>query len=1096
MLRLRRSRTLSAMAPIAILAALLAIPIGLSAQEIYVTGTVRDADTGAAVEGVAVQVVGLTGGTFTNTNGQYRIQAPSDGRLQFSRIGYAPVEVDIDGRTAVDVVLSVEATQLNALVVTGYQTQRRGDITSAVSTVNTDAIEIETTASVLQRLDGAVPGVVVENSGSPGSRSTVRIRGVSSFQNNDPLYIIDGQPVEESYANFLNPHDVENIQVLKDASAASIYGSRASNGVIIITTKKGQQGGAPQFNVDARFGLSQPTRGYDDFLLSDPLDYFEFVRRRYENAGQDVPGWLTALYGDPNNPSIPEYIYAPADVGDRDQWGRITNVDESLYAYPNTLIMPGSEGTNWWDEVFGTGEVRDVNVSVRGGSQNARYAIGLNYFDQIGTAIYNEFERGTVRVNTDFTSGRLTIGENLTVAVEESYGGMSDPDGYAEDGIIGKNILQQPIIPVYDIAGNYASGKATGLGNNTNPVKIAENGKDNKNYNTRIFGNVFLRFALTDWLDANSSFGVNRGDGTWYGYNPIFPENSEPNLVDNIYEGQSRFTNYTWNNTLNLDRSFLDRHNVNMLIGQEAIWGNSRTISGGMSELVSTNLDSRYIQQSLGNPDTQNVNSSGGESSLLSFFGKVDYNYDSRYYLSGTLRRDGSSRLSEDNRWGNFPAFSAGWRVSEESFMQDLESITNLMLRFSWGVTGNQNIAAGRTVDWFGGDVGSAFYDIGGTGTSAEAGYRQVAIGNDDLKWEENESTNLGVDVEFMGGAANFVLDVYQRDSNNLLFNPPLPAAAGQAQAPIVNVGEVRNRGFDASLGFRGQFGNGITWGVDLNGAAYTNEIIRIDGEREFFFGPITTRTATQSVTINEIGSPIGAFYGLEQVGFFQSQQEIDQLNAQAQQATGNPDAEYQAGAAPGRFRFADTNGDGVVNASDRTVIGSPHPDFTSSLNLSLGWGSWDFAANLFGSFGNEIFDIQKEFYVFAYFPQNVRADLLTDSWTESNQDAKYPRLDVTDTYSQAPSSFHVEDGSYVRLRSLQVGYALPDNLVGGINNARVYIRGENLFTITGYDGLDPSLPASAINAAGMDVRDQARGIDRGVYPTNRIFSIGFGLGF
>ncbi|HUP19442.1 MAG TPA: TonB-dependent receptor [Gemmatimonadota bacterium] len=1087
-------------ARLALVAALFALPAAAEGlqERTTVTGTVRDGSTGQPLEGVAVQLVGLPGGTFTNAEGRYVIQAPANGRLQFSRIGYAPMELEINGRSTVDATLGISATELDALVVTGYQTQRRGDITSAVSTVNADALELETSASVLQRLDGAVPGVVVENSGSPGSRSTVRVRGVSSFQNNDPLYIIDGQPVEETFANFLNPHDIESIQVLKDASAASIYGSRASNGVIIITTKKGLQSGAPQFSVDARFGLSQPVRGYDDFLMTDPLDYFEFERRRYVNSGQVIPDWLTAIYGDPDNPSIPQYIYAPSGVGTRDEWGRITGIDESVYSFPNLLIMPGSQGTNWWDAVFGTGDVKDVNIAVRGGSANARYAVGVNYFDQVGTAIFNEFERGTVRVNSDFTSGRLTIGENLTVSVEEAYGGIAG-DNFGEGNILGKNILSQPVIPIYDVGGNFASGKATGLGNNTNPVKIAENGQDNRSTNTRIFGNVFVRLGLTDWLDANSSLGINRGDGLFWGYNPITPENSEPNFIDGIFEGQFRFTTFTWNNTLNLNRTFQDRHNLNALVGQEAVWGSSRNLNGSMSDLVSTNIDSRFIQPALGNPATRNVTSSGGESSLLSFFGKVDYNFDSRYYLSGTLRRDGSSRLSENNRWGTFPALSAGWRASEEAFMQENDLISNLMLRFGWGVTGNQNIAAGRTVDWFGGSVGTSFYDIGGTNTSVVPGYRQVAIGNPNLKWEENESMNLGVDVEFLGGATTFVLDVYQRDSDNLLFNPPLPAAAGLASAPIVNVGEVRNTGFDAQLGFRGTFANGIGWGVDLNGATYSNEIVRIDGERTFFFGPVGTRTATAAgggVTRNQIGHPIGSFYGLEHVGFFQTQEEIDALNAQARAATGDPDAVYQDGAAPGRFRFADVNGDGVVNAADRTIIGDPHPDFTTGLNLTLDWGRWDLGANVFGSFGNDIFDVQKEFYVFAVFPTNVRRDLLTDSWTPENTNAKYPRLDATDVFSLEPSSFYVEDGSYVRMRSLQVGYQIPPSLVRGLDNARVYIRGENLFTITGYDGLDPSLPALQANAAGMDVRDQARGIDRGVYPTSRTISIGFGLGF
>ncbi|MGH7447329.1 MAG: SusC/RagA family TonB-linked outer membrane protein, partial [Longimicrobiales bacterium] len=309
--------------------------------------------------------------------------------------------------------------------------------------------------------------------------------------------------------------------------------------------------------------------------------------------------------------------------------------------------------------------------------------------------------------------------------------------------------------------------------------------------------------------------------------------------------------------------------------------------------------------------------------------------------------------------------------------------------------------------------------------------------------------------------------------------------------------GQMRNRGIDFAIGYRGSLGSDIGWNVNFNGAHYRNRIVRIDGEQEFFFGPITTRTATQGVTINQVGDPIGSFYGLEVSGIFQTQAEIDALNAAARAATGDPAAVYQANAAPGRFRFADVDGDGVVTAADRTIIGSPHPDFTAGLNLGLDWRRWDFGATLFGTFGNEIFDVQKEFYVFRVFPTNVRRDLLTDSWTgPETPNAKYPRLDANDVFSSAPSSFYVEDGSYVRLRSLQVGYTVPESWVRGFGNVRVYVRGENLFTITGYDGLDPSLPALSATAAGMDVRDQARGIDRGVYPTNRTLSVGFGLGF
>ena len=1107
-----RGFALTWLAVLAVGAGFLALPAAAAAQQSTVTGTVTDQQTGQPLTAATVTVVGTSAGTLTDASGRYTIQAPPSGTLNVGRLGYGTVEIPIEGRTNIDVQLSVSATQLEELVVTGYGTQRRGDITSAISSVDMDAVEDQTSSSVIQRLSGRVAGVTVDHSGSPGARSTVRIRGISSFQNNDPLYIIDGVPVEETYANFLNPNDVENIQVLKDASAASIYGARANNGVIIITTKKGQRGAAPQVNVDLAYGIANAYRGYDDFLIQDPLDYFEFEKRRYNNAGLRLPTSLTAIYGDTLNPTIPQYIYAHPSTwvdtdgdgeGDTDQWGRPI-VDESRYSFPNALIMPGSAGTNWWDEVFGTGETKDANVSVRGGAENARYSVGFSYFDQSGTAVGNRFQRGTVRVNTDFNSGRFTVGENLTVALEEAYGGNGG-DGFGEGGLIGKNILSQPVIPVYDIGGWWASGKSPGLGNNSNPVKEAARGPDNRSRNTRIFGNAFARVDLIDGLWTNTSLGINAGEGSFRGYTPLRPEDSEPSLVNGINESNNYFTNWTITNTLNLQRTLAEQHNLSLIAGHEAIHSRNRGISGSMNGLVSTDVNARYIQAALGDPATRNVSSGGGVGALLSWFGKADYNFDGRYYLSGTLRRDGSSRLGEAYRWGTFPSFSLGWRVSEEPFMADNSFITNLMLRAGWGVTGNQNIPGGRTVSGFGGSIASSFYDISGSDNSVATGYRQTSIGNPDLKWEENQTTNIGMDLEILG-TTTLELDVYERNSDNLLFNPPLPATAGNAAQPIVNIGQMKNTGVDGALGFRGTVGNGINWDFNINASHYSNEIVRIDGEQEQFSGPIAPRTGT--IVMNRVGHPIGAFYGFRTEGYYQTQAEIDALNQNARTMTGRSDAQYFTGAAPGRLRFADINGrdengqltgqpDGVVNADDRTIIGSPHPDLTGGVNFGVRWSNFDVAADFFGTFGNEIYEVQKEFYVFRVFPTNVRRDLLTDSWTPDNPNAKYPILDANDNVSNQPSEFYIDDGSYVRLRSLQVGYTVPQQRTfAGMNSLRIYLRGENLFTITGYDGLDPALPVLSAGGSAGDIRDQARGLDRGIYPTNRIFTLGVGIGF
>lgn len=1084
---------------------LLGHPARAAAQQSTVTGTVTNMATGQPIAGVTVQVTGSANGAVTDAAGRYSVRAPADGTLSFSHVGYTAVQAQVSGRSTVDVQMQEVAVKLNELVVTGYQTQRRGDITSAVATVDQEAVQKQSSSSVLQRLAGAVPGVTVENSGSPGSRTTLRIRGITSFQNNDPLYVIDGTPTTGDYLNFINPNDIESMQVLKDASAASIYGARASNGVVIITTKKGTRGGAPAITVDAQFGLTSPTNGYDQFLIQNPLDYATVLKLSYENAGQTVP---TNIYGDPNNPTIPKYIWASpgVPVTQTDEWGRPVTVDESAYSYPNLLIMPGSSGNDWWKDVFGTGSLENVNLAARGGTEHARYAISTGYFNQYGTAIGNRYQRGTVRVNSDFNVRRFTFGENFSAALDESYGGQNNDD-FGEGGIIGKNILMQTVIPVYDVGGNYASGKAPRLGNDTNPVKIANNSINNPNTSTTIFGNAYASYDVGGGLSVRSSLGINDGTTTYRGYNFTTPENVEPTTVNGIYEGNTTFWNWTWDNTANLVHDF-GNHHVNALIGTEAIGGRSRSVDLNMPSVVADNSNGWYIQPALGDYNSMRATSDGAISSLLSYFGKVDYNYNNKYFLSGTVRRDGSSRLGV--QWGTFPAFSAGWRLSEEPFLRDNNFITNLMLRFGWGVTGNQNIATGRTVSGFGGATDQTFYNINGDGKSYVTGYRQTSIGNPNLKWEENRSTNVGMDMDFFGGSASLVLDLYQRNSDNLLFNPPLPATAGQASAPIVNIGEVRNRGIDAALSLRGNLRGGASWTADLNVSHYKNEITRIDGVNDFFYGPIGTRYSPH-VTINEIGHPIGAFYGLKAMGYFQTQAQIDQLNAAAKAKTGDTTAIYEVGAQPGRIMFADINGDGVVTNADQTIIGSPHPDLTTGLNLGLNVGRFDFAANVFGSFGNQIYNVQKEFTVFRNFDTNVRSDLVKNSWTcaaqpdpetgacpngAKNPNAKYPRLDVSDQTSYQASSYYVEDGSYVRLRSLQVGYTVPPRLARGLDNVRVYLRGENLFTITGYSGLDPSLPALNANSSVGDTRDQAMGIDRGVYPTNRVFSVGFNVGF
>jgi TonB-linked SusC/RagA family outer membrane protein len=1050
----------------------LAFSVTAFGQEGPVNGTVTTA-AGAPLPGVTVRVEGTDARAVTDANGNYRLTAPANATLTFTHVGEKPITAAVNGRRTIDIQMAA-ISYLEQVVVTAYTEQRRADITGAVAGVDMDAAKKQSNASVVKALDAAVPGVTVQTSGSPGSRSTVRIRGISSFQNNDPLYIVDGTPVQDSYVNFLNPEDIASIQVLKDASAASIYGSRASNGVVVIETIKSGPAGAPKATLRVRSGVQTPVSGYDDILLTNTLDYAAVQRQRYLNAGQPVP---TTTYGDPANQTVPIYTYAgdASAVVSKDAYGRITAVDPSKYSYPNGLIEFGSPGTNWWNQVFGSAPVQDYNLDVRGGGDANAYAVSFNYFDQQGTAKFTDFRRGSVRVNTSFNRSKLNFGENIALSLDRHFGGIpDDPTSGAENGILGKDILLQPIVSVRDVGGNFGGARGVPAVNSSNPLKNADDAKDNITRDNQIFGNIFGGIDFTPALSFKSRLGFDVRQNAFNGFFNSTPQNNEANFSNSIAEYDYNSTDWTWSNTARFVKT-VSKASVDLLLGQEANAGNNRFLQGSINNLLNTDIASRYVQDALADPSTKDVFSNGGRHALMSFFGKAGFNYADKYVASFTLRKDGSSNLGPSHRWGTFPAVGLGWRITNEPFFANNRIFSDVMLRYGWGVTGNQNIPSGRIVSQFGGDRGDTFYDIAGSNTSIQPGFRQASLGNPDLKWEENKSSNIGADLSLLEGALNVVLDVYNRTTDNLLFDPRTPATAGYAAPPIVNIGKMQNKGFDFSIGHTASW-----WNATFNGSHYSNKILNIDGVQTSFVGPGSTRIGNP--TINMVGQPIGAFYGYIADGFFRDAADV------ASHAT-------QSGAAPGRIKFRDINGDGAIDDGDRTIIGSPHPKFTAGLDLGARHGNWDASATIFGTYGNKIFENQMDFYVFEDFSSNVRKDLLANSWTPTNLNAKYPRLDITDGVSGAISSFYVKDGSYTRLRSMQVGYTLPSG-ARYLPGARVYLQGENLFTHTNYDGLDPAIPPGNITGAAGDVRDQFMGVDQGAYPTNRIFSIGIVTSF
>lgn len=1042
--------------------ALLVFAVAGFGQSMQVKGNVTD-DAGQPMAGVTVLVQGTATGVLTDGNGNYTITADKGSTLVFSMVSFETFTAVVGDNPTINAAMRFST--LDEVVVTGYTSQRQGDITGAVSVIDTEEMNQIAATSFSQKLEGRASGVQVSTSGAPGAGSQIRIRGISSFQNNDPLYVIDGVPTTDNFNNAFNPNDIESIQVLKDASAASIYGARANNGVVIITTKKGKAG-KTKVTYDAYFGVQNPVGKYD--LIVDPRDYSEIVWRAYDpDPAQDVPAEFPYAFG---RGQIPDYLYYGGTSG----YPGSTPVDESLYSYPNFLIHQSNpNGTDWWDEVFDPAPMTEHTLGISGGTENSNFYVSAGYIDQQGTMIHSDFERFSLRANSSFKAGAFTFGENISMTRVTSTGQRG---GNQSEGNTMTQILKaQSIIPVYDISGtNFAGAKANGLSNGGNPVAYQYRNRNNGFEGYRVLGNFFGEVELLKGLKVRSSFGVDFSSNFSSGFNFPTWEESEPTTVNSFGENWSRGLTYTWTNQATYNTSFGDS-DLDVLVGYEAIKGSGRNIGGSFAQYFTDNINAWYLSSALANPDTRSVGSGGGFSTLTSTFAKVDYTYANKYLVSATIRRDGSSNFG-DEKYGTFPAFSLGWRLSEESFMQDIGALSDLKLRFGWGVTGNQTIPGGNAFDRFGGGTGSSFYAING-GNSLATGYALTNIGNAATVWEENVSANIGIDASFFDGRLGLVVDLYQRTVDGLLFNPQNPGIAGGASPAFINVASMENRGIDVGINYLAQIGE-LGLDLSLNLSHYRNEVIDIDGNSESYFPSGGGRLGVNR-TINQIGSPIGSFYGFTYDGIFRSEEEV---NAHA----------AQDGKALGRIRFADINSDGVVNADDLGIIGNYHPDLTGGFNIGANYKGFDANIFFFFTLGNEIMNYNKLFEVFRFFSTNVRKEVLTDSFDPvNNPNGTLPRIDENDTFSEQPSGFYVEDGSYLRARNVQIGYTIPSAATSaiGIEKLRIYVQAQNLFTITGYSGIDPAL-------SNFEQGDSFGGVDEGNYPGSKIFMVGLNLGF
>ncbi|MEH6511870.1 MAG: TonB-dependent receptor [Maribacter arcticus] len=1045
--------------------------VDLTIVQTTVTGTVSDGM--GPLPGASVLVKGTTNGTQTDFDGNFTIDTPSDATLVISYIGFKTVEVAVNNQTTINVTLQEDASALDEVVVTGYGTQIKKDLTGAVSVVDVDELLATPATTFAQQLQGRAAGVSIINDARPGGEATVRIRGFGTVGNNDPLYIIDGVPTQ-AQAN-LNPNDIESMQILKDASAASIYGSRAGNGVIIITTKKGKMG-APKISYDTYYG-TQTAANDVEALNSRELGQYLYLADLY--AGK-TPGHGQYTFGPNGEVTIPDFVFpSGANQGD-------AGTDQSLYALEegNIYAITRSADTDWWKEVTRSAPIQSHNITASGATDKARYAFSLGYFSADYITKFTSYDRISIRANTEFKglNDKLTIGENFTASFDNQKGRFGNDE---EQNAVSAGYKHHPLLPIYDTAGNFAGSRGANLGNNFNPYASLSRDQDDRTFRLRLLGNVYADYQIIEGLTVRSSFGVDVRALRQRDLGRPQPEYVEGNFINTSTAREEYEYQWTWTNTLNYAKTFNEVHNVSAYVGVESIQQFEERF-GASRQRFAFNTPNILSYLDLGNATTAgNYGFVNQDYTLWSQFGKIDYNYDGKYLAGVTLRNDSSSRFQSAARSALFPAFSLGWRMSDENFLKDVSWINDLKIRYGWGTTGNQQIGDYNAFTTFRSDIGTGGYPIDGSTGSPTIGFSTRAFGNPNAKWETTTSNNFGIDLVMFDNKVNFNLDVWDRVTTDMLFQVPVTFTAGQADEPRFNVGGVTNKGIDLNLGFsdkKGDFG----YGINANLSQYTNNVDQLSesADTRFFGGS----RRVPALTVTQAGSPISSFYGFKTEGIFQSQAEADAWPTYG---------DYNA---PGKLKVADINNDGVINDDDRTIIGNPHPDFTYGINLDFSYKN--LALNIFGngSQGNDIYNYVRYFADFNTFQGNRSRRALYNAWQPSNPtapvsqwvaanpNATVPIMDANDQISSRPSSYFIEDGSFFRIKNVQLTYNFTEKVlstIGGISRASIYVQGQNLATFTNYTGLNPEVQTG--NNTNL-------GYDGGFLPVSRTFLMGLNI--
>ena len=982
-----------------------------------VTGTVTDV-SGEPIIGANIRIKGTTTGTITDIDGNFSIEAEPQSVIEVSYIGYLTQETVINNQKSIRFLLKEDTKTLDEVVVIGYGVQKKADLTGSVANINTEKLNTQSNANIGQALQGKIAGVdIVSQGGAPGSGTRIMVRGIGTLNNASPLYIVDGMYMNS--IDHINPNDIASIDVLKDASSAAIYGSRAANGVIIVTNKEGSNTeGKPIIDLSVNLGISTASKFLD---MLDAKGWAEVTTIARQAIGKPALDMATDLANKPDN--------------------------------------------DWQDIMFRPALMQNYNLSVKGGGKYSTYYTGLGYFNQDGIVKGTNYQRYNIQSKNDYKRGIFSAGTNLIISFSHDKPLHQELRG----GMIGTILQSVPTLEKYDDTREGGYGGTYGdVVNIPHPLAIIDdNIMDRYNENVKIFANLYAQIELFKGLKYKLNLTPDFSFERYKNYLNKYDFGLATNSITQLTERQRRRRNILVENLLTFDRTF-GEHKISALAGytyQDSRFRHIQAYGEGLPQGLEE-IDAATTNRSNEGNSWRSV--------LTSILGRVFYSYQNKYLFTATIRRDGSSKFGKNNRYGYFPSFSLGWNVAEEKFMENVHWLDQLKLRGGYGVLGNQEI---DNYQYSSTITTGINYPDGNGGLLQGAFPKNFA--NPDIKWEETAMTNVGIDFMAFNNRLSLTADYYVKNTKDILLTVPIPISSGGANDPIRNAGKIRNNGFEFNIGWMDQPNPDISYGINLIGSFYKNKVIAMGSESGSIKGGSTNQNITTSET--KAGYPIGGYWLISTAGYFNSQEEVD--------AYAKDGKKIQPAAEPGDIKFVDANNDGVINDDDRVFQGSPFPDFTFALNGNMRYKNFDLSIGLQGVLGNKIYNATRQTLEDVTKGSNFLASCL-DYWTPENKNASHPRLtwDDPNRNTRAESDRYLENGSYLRLRSVQLGYTFPQTwFKGAIQHARVYINAENLFTITSYSGYSPDVNADNANY---------RGFDNFIYPTNRTFMLGLNVTF